>query len=196
MANNINKLLQEIKGCNVCKNHLPHGANPVLTAGVSSRIVVVGQAPGRAVHETGIPWNDKSGDNLRSWMGVGKSIFYNTHMISLIPAGFCYPGTGKNGDLPPRKECAPMWHQKLLNEMGQVELIILAGQYAQKHYLNKSAKGNLTATVQNFEEYLPKFFPLPHPSPRNNIWQAKNRWFKAEVLPVLKNEVNRILSHK
>ncbi len=186
-------LLNRIKQCDVCQKHLPCGANSVFTAGVSSKIVVVGQAPGRIVHETGIAWNDKSGDNLRSWMVVDKDIFYNPDLISLIPMGFCYPGTGKNGDLPPRKECGPLWHHQLLQNMPNVKLMILAGQYAQKFYLGKSAKNNLTATVQNFEEYLPKFFPLPHPSPRNNIWQAKNPWFKAEVLPALKEEVYKLL---
>ncbi|WP_188466162.1 uracil-DNA glycosylase family protein [Marivirga lumbricoides] len=186
-------LLNRVKQCDVCHN-LPCGANPVFTAGALSKIVVVGQAPGRIVHETGIPWNDKSGDNLRSWMGIDKDIFYNTDFISLIPMGFCYPGTGKNGDLPPRKECAPLWHQQLLSNMPHVKLVILAGQYAQRFYLGKKAKSNLTSTVQNFKEYLPGFFPLPHPSPRNNIWQAKNPWFKIEVLPELKEEVNQILS--
>lgn len=187
-------LLNRIKQCDVCQQHLPCGANPVFTAGVSSKIVVVGQAPGRIVHETGIPWNDKSGDNLRSWMGINMDAFYNPDLISLIPMGFCYPGTGKNGDFPPRKECGPLWHQQLLQRMPNVELMILAGQYAQKFYLGKSAKNNLTTTVQNFQEYAPKFFPLPHPSPRNNIWQAKNPWFKAEVLSALKEEVSRVLN--
>ncbi len=189
-------LLRQIKGCNLCENHLSAGANPVMTAGSKSKIIVVGQAPGRLVHETGIPWNDKSGDNLRSWMGIDKAVFYNTDLISLVPMGFCYPGTGKNGDLAPRKECAPLWHQQLIQQMPKVELVILAGQYAQKYYLGKKAKANLTATVQNFEDYLPNYFPLPHPSPRNNIWQAKNRWFRSDVLPILTEEISRIIKRR
>ncbi|MGV3630905.1 MAG: uracil-DNA glycosylase family protein [Bacteroidota bacterium] len=190
----MNQLLTEIRKCTACSAFLEHGTNPVLAAGPKSKIVLIGQAPGRIVHGTGIPWDDKSGDNLRSWMGIDKESFYNPDLIALIPMGFCYPGTGKSGDLPPRRECAPLWHRKLLDLMPEVKLTLLVGQYAQNYYLGKSAKGSLTDTVKAFPEYLPAYFPLPHPSPRNNIWQAKNRWFAQEVLPELKEAVHRALA--
>lgn len=186
-------LLSQIKNCKTCQQHLASGVNPVVAASTNSKIVIVGQAPGRIVHNSGIPWNDKSGDNLRSWLGVDKPTFYNTDLFAVIPMGFCYPGTGKSGDLPPRPECAPQWHHQLLNQMPKVELMLLVGQYAQNYYLGTKAKTTLTETVQNYQEYLPKFFPLPHPSPRNNIWQAKNQWFSREVLPQLKGDVHTIL---
>ena len=181
------QLLLDIRNCQECKVHLE--PNPVLTAHPESKIVLIGQAPGLKVHQTGIPWDDKSGDNLRHWMGIDKETFYNPEQIALMPMGFCYPGKGKSGDLPPRKECAPLWHDKLLSEMKNVKLTILVGQYAQAHYLGESRKSNLTETVKFFKEYLPDYFVLPHPSPRNNIWQAKNLWFAEEVLPRLKKIV-------
>ena len=188
------KLLQQIKDCKECKKHLPLGPNPVVAASPQSRIIVIGQAPGRIVHETGIPWNDKSGDNLRTWLGVEKEAFYNTGLFALMPMGFCFPGTGKSGDLPPRPECAPLWHGQLLQRMPHVKLILLIGSYAQDYYLGDRMKESLTDTVRHFKTYLPKYFPLPHPSPRNNIWQAKNDWFKSEVLPALKRKTDGILS--
>ncbi|WP_025764948.1 uracil-DNA glycosylase family protein [Dyadobacter tibetensis] len=187
-------LHDQIKACTVCTAHLPLGPNPVISVGSKSKILIIGQAPGRIVHHTGLPWNDKSGDNLRRWMGVDRETFYNTEYFSLMPMGFCYPGTGKSGDLPPRKECAPLHHQILLNRMEQLELVLLVGQYAQRYYLQDKAKKTLTHTVQSFEQYLPRYFPLPHPSPRNNIWQAKNPWFADQVLPQLFARVQSILS--
>lgn len=186
-------LLSQIKNCKTCEQHLIGGVNPVVAASTKSKIVIVGQAPGRIVHNSGIPWNDKSGDNLRSWLGVDKATFYNTDLIAVIPMGFCYPGTGKSGDLPPRPECAPLWHRQLLDKMPNVELMLLVGQYAQNYYLGASARDTLTETVRHYQDYLPAFFPLPHPSPRNNIWQAKNEWFGREVLPGLKRTVQAIL---
>ncbi len=177
--------LEAIKKCTVCTPFLKDGVNPVVTASKNSKIVIIGQAPGRIVHKTGIPWNDKSGDNLRKWMNVSKEQFYDTNLFALIPMGFCFPGSGKTGDLPPRKECAPLFHQALFDEMANVKLILLVGQYAQNYYLKSTAKISLTETVKNFETYLPKYLPLPHPSPRNNIWQAKNKWFGELVLPQL-----------
>ena len=184
-------LLDSIAKCTECKEHLE--PNPVLTAHPKSKIVLIGQAPGLKVHQSGIPWDDKSGDNLRSWMGIDKETFYDPIQIALIPMGFCYPGKGKSGDLPPRKECAPLWHDQLLSKMKNVQLTILVGQYAQGYYLSENKMATLTATVQHFEDYLPKYFVLPHPSPRNNIWQAKNPWFGKEVLPELQETVSRIL---
>jgi uracil-DNA glycosylase len=169
-------------------------ARPIISAGPKSRLIIIGQAPGRIVHQTGIPWNDKSGDNLRNWLSLDKERFYNTELIALVPMGFCYPGTGKSGDLAPRAECAPLWHHKLLTLMAQAELILLIGQYAQTYYLGEQRKATLTETVQHFKGYLPKYFPLPHPSPRNNIWQAKNPWFGQEVLPELKKRVQELLT--
>ena len=187
-------LNKEIRNCTLCAPYLPAGCNPVLAASAKSKIVIIGQAPGRKVHESGIPWDDKSGDNLRSWLEVSKEQFYDPDLFALVPMGFCYPGTGKSGDLPPRKECAPLWHQKLLDEMPEVKLTLLVGQYAQQYYLKKEAYNTLTATVEHFETYLPHYLPLPHPSPRNNIWQKKNPWFKESLLPQLKAIVNHALS--
>lgn len=160
-----------------------------MAASAKSKIIVVGQAPGRVVHTTGIPWNDQSGSNLRSWLGVSRETFYDTSIFALIPMGFCYPGKGKSGDLPPRRECAPLWQEKLMEQMPEKRLVLLIGLYAQNYYLGNRCKGTLTETVKHFREYLPLFFPLPHPSPRNNIWQAKNQWFATEVLPVLKDKI-------
>lgn len=187
------KLLNEIRGCTACVPQLELGPNPILTAHPESKIVLIGQAPGTKVHKSSVPWDDKSGDNLRNWMGISKEEFYNPKKIALIPMGFCYPGKGKSGDLAPRKECAPLWHEALFSKMKNVELTILVGQYAQSQYLKESMKKTLTETVKEFESYQPKFFVLPHPSPRNNIWQAKNPWFQKEVLPELKTSVSSIL---
>ncbi|MCW2118477.1 uracil-DNA glycosylase family protein [Flavobacterium sp. 7A] len=187
------ELLEQIRACTVCKKHLPLGANPIVAANYFSKIIIIGQAPGRIVHTTGIPWNDKSGDNLRNWLDVDKETFYNPTIFALIPMGFCYPGTGKSGDLLPRPECAPLWHEKLLQAMPNVKLILLLGKTAQNYYLHTNTKKNLTTTVQQFESYLPKYFPLPHPSPTNNIWHAKNKWFSITVLPQLKNKIAAII---
>lgn len=186
-------LKRKISECKVCKSNLPLEPRPIITAHPKSKVVIIGQAPGLVVHNTGIPWDDKSGANLRNWLGVGDDIFYDEEKIALIPMGFCYPGRGKSGDIPPRKECAPLWHQDLLNHLTDIRLIILIGKYAQDYYLKGLAKRNLTETVMHFEEYLPKYFVLPHPSPRNNIWQAKNPWFAEEVLPALKSEMRNSL---
>ena len=186
-------LLKQIRNCRVCEKYLELGVNPILAASSKSKILIIGQAPGRLVHDTGIPWNDKSGDNLRGWLGVDKATFYNPDIIALMPMGFCYPGAGKSGDLEPRPECAPLWHNKLLSKMPAVKLILLIGQYAQNYYLGSIAKSNLTETVRNFSEYLPRYFVLPHPSPRNFIWQAKNDWFGAKVLPELKRQIQSVI---
>ena len=189
----MNELLKEIRSCTVCAPFLELGANPVLSAHSKSKIIIIGQAPGLRVHKSGIPWDDKSGDNLRAWMGIDKETFYNPEHIAIIPMGFCYPGKGKSGDLPPRKECAPLWHEKLLSRMNNVQLTILVGQYAQGYYLKEKAERTLTETVKNFKNYQPEFFVLPHPSPRNNIWQAKNTWFANDVLPELKKAVSEAI---
>ena len=189
----MDQLLKEIRNCQVCAADLLLGPRPIVAAHASSKIVIIGQAPGSIVHRTGIPWDDKSGENLRAWMGITEEVFYDPSKIAIIPMGFCYPGKGKSGDLPPRKECAPLWHKPLLDHLKKVELVLLIGKYAQDYYLKKQSKKTLTATVKAYQEYLPTYFVLPHPSPRNNIWMAKNKWFKIEVLPQLKEIVKDLL---
>lgn len=186
-------LLKEISECNVCEKHLALGARPVVTGSVNSRIVIIGQAPGLAVHNTGIPWNDKSGENLRTWMDVSREDFYDVNKFAITPMGFCYPGRGKSGDLPPRKECAPLWHKKLFDSMPNIKLIMLIGKYAQNYYLKNRTKSSLTETVKNYKEYLPEYLVLPHPSPLNNIWQKRNEWFKQEVIPDIKDIIRTII---
>ncbi len=182
-------LLDDIAQCTVCSEHLPLGPRPVVQASATSKLVIIGQAPGLAVHKSGIPWQDKSGDTLRAWLDMDHATFYDPAIVALVPMGFCYPGKGKSGDLPPRKECAPLWHDALLRCMPDVQLTLLIGSYAQGCYLGKQAHKTLTETVRHFSDYLPRFFVLPHPSPRNNIWQAKNPWFKEDVLPALQQYI-------
>jgi uracil-DNA glycosylase len=189
-------LLCKISQCTMCAAHLPHAPRPVLSASSRSRVLIIGQAPGRRVHESGVPWQDQSGNNLRAWLGVDKETFYDQNLFALIPMAFCYPGKGKSGDLPPRPECAPLWHPQLLAGMKSVSLTLLIGQYSQRHYLGATARENLTGTVQHFRDYLPRFLPLPHPSPRNGIWLRRNPWFEKELLPVLKKIVERELKNK
>ncbi|MEX0272818.1 MAG: uracil-DNA glycosylase family protein, partial [Flavobacteriaceae bacterium] len=169
------------------------GVNPVVSAHPNSKIAIVGQAPGSVVHQTGIPWDDKSGERLRRWLGVDWDTFYNPEIFALVPMGFCYPGKGASGDLPPREECAPLWHGKLFDKMHQLQLILTVGTYDQTHYLNTTRKKTLTETVKCFDEYIPHFFPLPHPSPRNNIWLKKNPWFEADLLPVLQKNILKVM---
>ncbi|KAA3644422.1 MAG: uracil-DNA glycosylase family protein [Proteobacteria bacterium] len=178
-------LLGQIRQCRVCEAYLPLGPRPVVQASSQSRILIIGQAPGSKVHKTGIPWNDPSGDELRRWLNIDRNIFYNPEMIAIVPMGFCYPGRGRSGDLPPRPECAPLWHAPLMALMPNLELILLIGQYAQNYYLKDKPK-TLTETVRNRQDYLPKYFPLPHPSPRNRYWRIQNPWFEAEVIPELR----------
>ncbi|NQY29560.1 MAG: uracil-DNA glycosylase family protein [Flavobacteriaceae bacterium] len=188
------KLLNRIHKCTECTAFLAFGPRPIVAASAASKIIIIGQAPGSVVHRTGIPWDDKSGENLRNWMGISMEDFYDAEKVAMIPMGFCYPGKGKTGDLPPRKECAPLWHSKLLDKINNDVLILLIGKYAQNYYLKKTAKKTLTETVFNFGDYLPKYFVLPHPSPRNNIWQAKNKWFVTDVLPDLKSKIQSVLN--
>ncbi len=186
----MNRLIEEAKNCKICAAYLPHGTRPVFTVHPRAKILIIGQAPGRKVHETGIPWDDASGKRLRSWLGVNDAIFYNPEIFSLLPMGFCFPGTGKSGDLPPRPECAPRWHEVLINIMPAIKLTLLFGQYAQERYLWIMRKKTLTESVILWREYVPQYLPLPHPSPRNQIWVRKNPWFEQEVLPYLKKIVS------
>lgn len=188
----MDKLLANIRTCTVCAAHLPHGVNPILSAHPKSKLAIIGQAPGSIVHKTGVPWDDKSGERLREWLGVSRDLFYNREAIALIPMGFCYPGRGKSGDLPPRPECAPLWHQQVFDKMNHLKLTILIGSYAQAFYLGEKKKRTLTETVKNYQEYLPDYFVLPHPSPRNNIWLRKNEWFNKEVIPALQLRVKNL----
>ena len=194
MTRKLKSLLKEINECRLCEEHLPLGPRPVVQADSQARILIAGQAPGRKVHETGIPFNDASGDRLRDWMGIDKSIFYDGSIIALLPMGFCYPGTGKSGDLPPRPECAEAWREKLLSNLPKIELTLLVGQYGQKYHLGDSRKNNLTETVKSWKEYWKKgLLPLPHPSPRNNMWLRNNAWFEKDILPALKSRVQKLI---
>ncbi len=188
----VEELLAEIRSCKRCEEVLPLGPKPVLQFSSQSSILIVGQAPGTRVHETGVPWNDPSGNNLRKWMNVDSDVFYNTEVCGIVPMGFCYPGKGKSGDLPPRPECAQAWHEKVMQHMPNLKLTLLIGQYAQNHYL-PDRLSTLTDTVKNWKAYAPDYFPLPHPSPRNNIWMKKNSWFAEEVLPALQSRVAEVL---
>lgn len=189
----IHPLLEEIRACDLCAAHLPHGPRPVVQASPASRLLIVGQAPGRRVHETGIPWNDPSGDRLRDWLQLPRELFYDAARVAIVPTAFCYPGTGKSGDLPPRPECAPAWHPRLLPLLPDVRLTLLIGLHAQKFYLRQNAKATLTATVAAYREYLPRFLPLPHPSPRNQAWWKANPWFEQDVLPLLRERIKTIM---
>lgn len=186
---NMEELLSEIRSCEVCKAYLPLGPRPIVTAHSEAKIIIIGQAPGTKVHETGVAWGDPSGKQLRKWLGVTDKEFYDERKFAMVPMGFCYPGKGKGGDLPPRTECAPLWHEQLWNQMPSLELIILIGTYAQKYYLKEEMEKNLTETVKAYQNYMPRYFPLPHPSPRNRFWLSKNPWFGEEVLPALEKRV-------
>ncbi len=185
-------LLTEIRQCEICKEHLPLGPRPVVSGHPDSKIVIIGQAPGTKVHASGVPWDDASGKELRRWLDISSEVFYDETKIAIVPMGFCYPGKGKSGDLPPRTECAPQWHDALLSKMPDLQLVLLVGMYAQRYYLKERAKKTLTETVANYIEYLPKYLPLPHPSPRNRIWMRRNDWFEKEIVPVLRNKVREL----
>ncbi|WP_035464828.1 uracil-DNA glycosylase family protein [Algoriphagus vanfongensis] len=197
MTNDLNllsPLLQQVRACTICESSLPLGPRPVVSVHPQSKILVIGQAPGTKVHATGIPWNDPSGDQLRRWLDVDRETFYDSRLFGIMPMGFCYPGRGAGGDLPPRKECAPQWHILLRRQMPEVKLVLLIGSYAQAYYLKNRMK-TLTETVRNFQAYLPMYFPLVHPSPRNRMWMRRNPWFEEEVIPVLRDRVQALLDN-
>ena len=187
------RLLAEVRACTVCAGQIPFPPRPTLRAARGAKLLLVGQAPGRRVQETGIPWNDPSGDRLRNWLGVTREEFYDEGKIAIIPTGFCYPGTGKGGDLPPRPECAPKWHPRLRSALPDIQLTLLIGSYAQAYYLGDRAKDSLSETVAAYREYLPEFLPLPHPSPRNQRWFKQRPWFEAEVVPAMKELTRPLL---
>lgn len=187
-------LLTEIRACVLCERHLPNEPRPILTAHAKSKILIIGQAPGRVVHETGIPWDDQSGKELRRWLGVESKSFYDEKNFALLPMGFCFPGTGKSGDLPPRPECALHWHERILRKMKAVKLTVLIGTYSQRYYLGDENAKTVTENVRHFKNFLPKYLPLVHPSPRNKIWHKKNPWFEREVVPELRRIVAEALA--
>lgn len=190
----VKKLINEIRDCIICAEHLPLGPRPIVSFSAGSKILLVGQAPGTRVHETGIPWNDPSGDRLRNWFDLDKDAFYDTKNFAIVPMGFCYPGRGKSGDNPPRPECAPQWMPQVRSRLKCVGLTVLIGQYALGYFLGERKKKTLTATVENWKEYFPEFLVLPHPSPRNNIWLKKNPWFERELVPEMRSVVHDLLS--
>lgn len=190
-----NDLLHEIRSCQICSESLEHGINPVLQVHPGSRVLIAGQAPGRRVHESGIPFDDPSGDRLRDWLGINSQTFYDSKKIAIVPMGFCFPGTGKSGDLPPRPECAEAWRQSLMAQMKNIGLKVLVGRYAIDWHLNRKRE-SLTTIIQDRGLWEQDMFALPHPSPRNNIWLKKNPWFEAEILPDLKKRVTQLLGPK
>lgn len=190
----LKSLLADIRACTLCAEHLPLGPRPVLRASATARIMIIGQAPGTRVHESGVPWDDASGNRLRQWLGLDAEAFYDETRIAIVPCGFCYPGRVEGGgDLPPRPECAPLWHPPLLEAMPKIGLTLLVGLYAQAQYLGKRRKRTLTETVQAWRDYLPEYIPTPHPSWRSTNWLKKNPWFEAETLPEIRRRVHALL---
>ncbi|MCE3255744.1 MAG: uracil-DNA glycosylase family protein [Rickettsiaceae bacterium] len=189
----LDKLISDILVCTYCANSLPCAPRPVLQVNSSASLCIIGQAPGRKVHETGIPWNDKSGERLRQWLGIEAECFYDAQKVAIIPIGFCYPGRAKSGDMPPRPECAPRWHKQLKSHLPNIKLTLLIGQYAQAYYLGKFRKATLTETVKSWKEYLHLgYFPLVHPSLRNQIWLKKNPWFEKELVSELQKKIREL----
>jgi len=190
----LDDVLAKARACRVCAAHLPLGPRPVLRAAEGARLLIVGQAPGTKVHESGVPWDDPSGDRLRAWLGVDRVTFYDEGRVAILPMGFCYPGRhARGGDLPPRKECAPLWHEPVRARLPEVALTLLVGQYAQAYYLGPRRKASLTETVRAWRAYAPEFLPTPHPSWRSTNWLKRNPWFEAEVLPALRRRVRALL---
>lgn len=189
----VTQLLASVRACRLCEASLPLGPRPVLQMHPRARILIAGQAPGRRVHESGVPFDDPSGERLRDWLGVTREEFYDPRKIAILPMGFCYPGTGKSGDLPPRPECEKAWRQPLMECLANIQLTLVIGQYAQRWHLPQAHK-NLTETVRAWQDYGNGVIPLPHPSPRNNIWMKKNPWFAESLLPVLKQAAQAALA--
>lgn len=188
----LDMLLCDVRACRVCDAQLPAGARPVVRASRDARLLIVGQAPGAKVHASGVPWNDASGKRLRGWLDMTEAEFYDVSRVAIIPMGFCYPGRGASGDNPPRPECAQLWLEQLLSHLPRIELTLLVGQYAQRHFLGARRKSSLTETVRAWAEYAPSYVPLPHPSPRNQLWFKRHPWFADQVLPMLKQRVEAL----
>lgn len=193
MSRDLTDLLGEIRSCTVCAEHLADGPRPVVQAGVGARLVIIGQAPGRRVHRSGVPWDDPSGETLRRWLGITGEQFYDPELVALVPMGFCYPGSNKSGDKPPRPECAPLWHERLLGHLPADRLDIIIGAYAQARYL-PGPRASVTETVARWADHLPGRVVLPHPSPRNRSWLSRNPWFESETLPAVAARVAEILA--
>jgi uracil-DNA glycosylase len=192
--NALKKELERVRSCQTCALTLPFAPNPVLQLSSQAKILLIGQAPGTKAHESNLPFNDPSGDRLRTWMAVPREQFYNENNFALMPMGFCYPGrSSKGGDLPPATACAPLWHSQLRAYLPHIQLTLLIGHYAQAYYLKDQRNQTVTETVRAWSEYLPTFFPLPHPSWRNTAWCRRNPWFEAEVVPELRKRVHLIL---
>jgi uracil-DNA glycosylase len=190
----LKRILNDVRMCRVCEADLPFGPRPVVQLASTARLLIVGQAPGSKVHRSGIPWDDASGDRLRNWLQLDRSVFYDEERVAIVPMGFCYPGSGEGGgDNPPRPECAPLWHPRLLKSLPDNRLTLLVGQYAQRYYLASKRKASMTETVQAFSQYAPEFFPLPHPSWRSAIWMTKHPWFEAAVIPELRKAVTKAI---
>jgi uracil-DNA glycosylase len=190
-------VLAEIRACQICAAHLPHGTRPVLQASATARLLIVSQAPGRKVHDSGVPFNDVSGERLREWLGIDRDTFYDANRVAIVPMGFCFPGSGRGGDLPPRPECAPAWHPRLLPLLARVRLTLAIGQYAQAGLLGATRAPTLTDTVRAWRTHLAQgVLPLPHPSPRNRPWVMHNPWFETELLPVLRQRVTDVLASR
>jgi len=190
--NSFSTVLAEVRACTICAAHLPHGVRPVLQIHPQARILIASQAPGKKVYQSGVPFDDASGNRLREWMGVTREVFYDPEQIAILPMGFCFPGTGKSGDLPPRPECAQAWRNQLLGHLRHLKVTLVVGQYAQAYHMNVG-RSSLTETVRDWRTYWPEVVPLPHPSPRNNIWLGRNPWFEQELLPMLKRRVSEAL---
>jgi uracil-DNA glycosylase len=188
----LDELLVAIRGCRACERHLPLGPRPIVQAHAAARILLVGHAPGLRVHTTGIPWDDPSGERLRDWMGVDRDTFYDASRIAIVPMGYCYPGRGKGGDMPPRSECARLWLDRLLAHLPALELTLLVGQYAQRHFLRGRRRSSLTETTRAWQDYVPRYFPLPHPSPRNQPWLKRHPWFERHLVPELRARIRAL----
>ena len=186
-------LLAEVRACTICEGHLPLGPRPVLQLHPKARVLIAGQAPGRKVHDSGVPFDDASGNRLREWLGVTREVFYDPQQVAILPMGFCFPGSGKSGDLPPRPECAPAWRKQLLEQLRHLEVTLVLGQYAQAYHFG-DASSSLTELVKSWRIYWPHMVPLPHPSPRNNPWLRQNPWFEGELLPPLRKRVSEVLA--
>ena len=187
-------LLRAVRACHACDAHLPLGARPVLQAGTTARILIVGQAPGAKAHASGVPWDDRSGERLRAWMDIDAETFYDRDRVAILPMGFCFPGRAASGDMPPRRECAELWLDHLLAKLPRIELTLLVGQYAQAHFLRQSGHASVTATTRNWRAHAPRMLPLPHPSPRNIAWFKANPWFDSDLLPVLRRHVSELIA--
>jgi len=188
-------LLEQVRHCTICAENLPLGPRPIVQLGAGSPVLIAGQAPGRKVHESGIPFDDASGERLRRWMGVSPEIFYDPDKVSILPMGFCYPGKGKSGDLPPRPECAPQWRANLMSHLCNLQMTLVIGQYAMDYHL-PGKKRSVTESVRQWRKSWPHIVPMPHPSPRNNRWLGANPWFEQELVPELQEKIAELVLHQ